>query len=124
MNATAMPIPINQFRAPNHHEARLSVPLRTLIGWATGRASKTGSRSAGHRGRRSLTTPEPREPEHNFNQPVPIVARVVWADDGEEYLNSDTVALGWTGRHMYVRMTDTRFRLRAVWLDVADVTRR
>jgi hypothetical protein len=53
---------------------------------------------------------------------VPIVARIVWADDGEEYL--DTVALGWTGCDVYVRMTDTRYHLRAVWLDVADVTRR
>ena len=24
-----------------------------------------------------------REPEHAFHQPVPIAARIVWADDGE-----------------------------------------
>jgi hypothetical protein len=53
---------------------------------------------------------------------VPIVARIVWADDGEEHL--DTVALGWTGRDVYVRLPDRRYRLRAVWLDAADVTRR
>jgi hypothetical protein len=47
---------------------------------------------------------------------VPILARIVWADDGEEHL--DTVALGWTGRDVL------RYRLRAVWLDAADVTRR
>jgi hypothetical protein len=46
----------------------------------------------------------------------------VWAEDGEEQVA--TVALGWTGRDVYVRMTDTRYRLRAVWLDAADVTRR
>jgi hypothetical protein len=52
---------------------------------------------------------------------VPIVARFVWADDGEHV---DTVALGWTGRDVYVRMSDGRYRVRAVWLDAADVTRR
>ena len=36
----------------------------------------------------------------------------------------ETVALGWTGRDVYVRMSDPRYRLRAVWLDAADVTRR
>ena len=41
-----------------------------------------------------------REPEHTFNQPVPITARIVWAEDGEEHV--DTVALGWTGRDVYV----------------------
>jgi hypothetical protein len=44
----------------------------------------------------------------------------VWADDGEEHL--DTVALGWTGREVYVRMPDRRYT--AVWLAAADVTRR
>jgi len=53
---------------------------------------------------------------------VPIVARIVWADDGEEHL--DTVALGWTGRDVYLRLPNRRHRLRAVWLDAADVTRR
>ena len=43
-------------------------------------------------------------------------------DDGEERI--ETVALEWTGRDVYVRMSDTRYQLRAVWLDAADVTRR
>jgi hypothetical protein len=43
-------------------------------------------------------------------------------DDGEEHI--DTVAAGWTGRNVYVRMSDTKYRLRAVWLDAADATRR
>jgi hypothetical protein len=36
----------------------------------------------------------------------------------------DTAALGWTGREVYLRMSDPRYRLRAVWLDAADVRRR
>jgi hypothetical protein len=63
-----------------------------------------------------------REPEHTFHQPVPITGRIVWADDGEEHL--ETVALGWTGRDVYVPMTDRRYQLRAVWLDAAAVRRR
>jgi hypothetical protein len=73
-------------------------------------------------GQRILNDIGAREPEHTFHQPVPIVARIVWADDGEEQV--ETVALGWSGRGVYVRMTDTRYRLRAVWLDAADVIRR
>jgi hypothetical protein len=42
--------------------------------------------------------------------------------DGEERI--DTVALGWNGQHVYVRMADARCRTRAIWLDAADVTRR
>ena len=61
-------------------------------------------------------------PAHTFHHPVPITARIVWADDGEEHV--DTVALGWTGRDVYVRMSDQRYQLRAVWLDAADVSRR
>jgi hypothetical protein len=45
-----------------------------------------------------------REPEHTFHQPVPIVARIVWADDGEEFI--ETVAAGWTGQNVYVRLPD------------------
>jgi hypothetical protein len=54
--------------------------------------------------------------------PVPVVARIVWEEDGEEYL--ETVAAGWSGRLVYVRMPDRRYRLKSVWLDAADVTRR
>jgi hypothetical protein len=53
---------------------------------------------------------------------VPVVARIVWEEDGEEYL--ETVAAGWSGRLVYVRMPDRRYRLKSVWLDAADVTRR
>ena len=44
------------------------------------------------------------------------------ADDGEEHV--DTAALGWNGRDVYVRMSDTRYRFTAIWLDTSDVERR
>jgi hypothetical protein len=62
-----------------------------------------------------------RVPEHTFNQPVPITARIVWEQDGEERF--ERVALGWTGRDVYVRVTDTRYQFSATWLDAADVRR-
>jgi hypothetical protein len=43
-------------------------------------------------------------------------------DDGEEQL--ETEALGWTGRNVYVRLPDPRYRFTAVWLDAVDVRRR
>ena len=61
-------------------------------------------------------------PEQTFNQPVPITARIVWEQDGEERVQS--VALGWTGRDVYARMSDRRYRFTAVWLDAGDVSRR
>jgi hypothetical protein len=57
-------------------------------------------------GQKILNDTGARVPEHIFHQPVPITARIVWADDGEEHL--DTVALGWTGRDVYVRLPDRR----------------
>jgi hypothetical protein len=51
-------------------------------------------------------------PEHTFHQPVPIVARIVWEDDGEEYI--ETVAAGWSGQNVYVRLPDPRYRLTSV----------
>lgn len=61
-------------------------------------------------------------PAHQLDPPVPLVARILWDQDGEEHI--DTVALGWTGHEVYVRMRDRRYRLTACWLDAADVTRR
>jgi hypothetical protein len=61
-------------------------------------------------------------PEHTLSPPVPVVARVVWAVDGEEHI--DTEALGWTGQAVYVRLADPRCRTNAIWLDGADVQRR
>jgi hypothetical protein len=73
-------------------------------------------------GQAILNSTGAREPEHTFRQPVPVTVRVVWAEDGEERI--DTVALGWTGRNVYVRMEGPMYRFTAVWLDAADVTRR
>ncbi|MET0916527.1 MAG: hypothetical protein ABWY81_10060 [Jiangellaceae bacterium] len=64
-----------------------------------------------------------RVPEHTLSPPVPIVARVVWAVDGEEHIDT-TLALGWTGQAVYVRLADPRCRSNAIWLDGADVQRR
>jgi hypothetical protein len=63
-----------------------------------------------------------RQPEHTFHQPVPIVARIVWEETGEEFI--DTVAAGWSGQNVYVRLPDRRYRLTSVWLSAADVKRR
>jgi hypothetical protein len=70
-------------------------------------------------GQRILNDTGARVPEHTFHQPVPIVARIVWEDDGEEYIH--TVAAGWTGQNVYVRLPDPRYQLTSVWLDAADV---
>ena len=63
-----------------------------------------------------------RMPEPTLDPPVPVVARILWEDDGEEYL--DTEAAGWSARLVYVRVNDRRYRLTSVWLDAADVRRR
>jgi hypothetical protein len=73
-------------------------------------------------GQRILNDAGAREPEYRLDPPVPIVARIVWEDDGVEYL--DTEAAGWSGQLVYVRVPDRRYRLTSVWLDAADVTRR
>lgn len=56
------------------------------------------------------------------HQPIPVRARLVWADDGEQWIN--TLALSWTRRLVRVRVTDRRWQLNAVWLQTADVKRR
>jgi hypothetical protein len=62
---------------------------------------------------------EVREPDHTLSPPVPIVATIRWAVDGEEHI--DTEAVGWTGQAVYVRVADPRCRTNAIWLDGADV---
>jgi hypothetical protein len=37
-------------------------------------------------------------PEHRLDPLVPVTARIVWEDDGEEQF--ETVALGWIGRNV------------------------
>jgi hypothetical protein len=58
----------------------------------------------------------------HLSQPVPITARVLWADDGEEHL--DTVALGWTGGTCTCGCRTGGTGFTSVWLDAADATRR
>jgi hypothetical protein len=68
-----------------------------------------------------LNALEAEMPEHTFRQPVPVVARIEWAEDGVEQL--ETVALGWSGQNVYLRLPDPRYRFTAAWLDAADVRR-
>jgi hypothetical protein len=37
-------------------------------------------------GRRILNDAGAREPEHRLDPPVPVTARIVWEDDGEEHI--------------------------------------
>ena len=67
--------------------------------------------------RASSTRPQGPEAAAHFGQPVPVVIRIMWEHDGEEHI--ETVALGWTGQHAYIRLPDPRYRFTAVWLDAA-----
>jgi hypothetical protein len=60
--------------------------------------------------------------EHTFHQPVPIVARIVWADDGEEHL--ETVALGLDQPGRVRAPVGPALPTTSVWLAAADVKRR
>jgi hypothetical protein len=73
-------------------------------------------------GQKILNDTGARQPEHRLDPPVPITARIVWEDDGEEFI--ETVAAGWSGQNVYVRLPDRRYRLTSVWLDAMDVRRR
>jgi hypothetical protein len=72
-------------------------------------------------GQRILNDAGARMPEHTLDPPVPVVARIVWEDDGEEYIDTD--AAGWSAQLVYVRVPDRRYRLTSVWLNAADVRR-
>jgi hypothetical protein len=73
-------------------------------------------------GQRILNDVGARVAEHRLDPEVPIVARIVWEQDGEEHI--ETTAAGWSGRLVYVRVPDRRYRLTSVWLAAADVRRR
>ena len=45
-------------------------------------------------GQKILNDTGARDPSTPFHQPVPSTARIVWADDGEEHI--ETEALGWS----------------------------
>jgi hypothetical protein len=63
-------------------------------------------------GQAVLNSTGARQPVHTVQQPAPIVARIVWEDDGEELI--ETVAAGWSGQFVYVRLPDRRYRLTSV----------
>jgi hypothetical protein len=86
----------------------VGVPVHRQPGWSPGQ--------------RILNDQGAREPEHTLHPPVPVVARILWENDGEEML--ETEAAGWSGQLVYVRVPDTRYRLTSVWLSAADVRRR
>jgi len=52
---------------------------------------------------------------------APSPREEILRSDGEEQF--ETVALGWTGHNVYLRMPDRCYRFTAVWLNAADVTR-
>ena len=53
---------------------------------------------------------------------INVTVRVVFERDGETWL--DGVATRWSGRHVFVRVEDSRLRVQFVWVDAADVRRR
>jgi hypothetical protein len=70
-------------------------------------------------GQAIINDTDARVPSAASTRLVPIVARIVWADDGEEHV--ETVALGWTGRNVYVWMEDRRYSFTPCLFDAADV---
>lgn len=54
--------------------------------------------------------------------PIPVTVRIVWARDGEEYLQGQ--ATRWDAEHVYVRISDDRCQSNGVWLKPIDVYRR
>jgi hypothetical protein len=70
-------------------------------------------------GQKILNSTGSRVPEHTLNQPVPIVARIVWAEDGEGVCRD--CGRRWSGQIVYVWLPDRRYRLTSVWLDAADL---
>ena len=59
---------------------------------------------------------------HDRPDSVAVRVRVVWADDGEEWL--DGTATRWHGRQVCVLHSDPRARVPYSWVDAGDVQRR
>jgi hypothetical protein len=75
------------------------------VTWTGGTEGEVHKQPRWSPGQRILNDTGARMPGHTLDPPVPVVARIVWEDDGEEYI--ETVAAGWTGRNVYVRSTIT-----------------
>ena len=57
-----------------------------------------------------------------LQSPVPVRARVVFAGDGEEWLNG--VAVRWVRPVVFVQISDRRLSGAGLWLPAGDVQRR
>lgn len=54
---------------------------------------------------------------------IPVRARIVWADDGEEWI--DALATRWTRTQVFVELNDRRLGgAIGVWIAATDVQRR
>jgi hypothetical protein len=81
--------------APKHSSSRPNGPVREAEAekrrvWTTGSQDSPQQQPGWSPGHKILNDTGAREREHTFAEPVPIVARIVWADDGEEHI--ETVA--------------------------------
>lgn len=54
--------------------------------------------------------------------PIPVRARIVWEDDGEEWI--DTHAESWFRNTVLVLVSDRRAWIKGAWLDASDIRRR
>lgn len=64
----------------------------------------------------------PRRAQIDAPEPIPVIARIEWAHDGEEQL--DTKAIAWTSQAVLVLISDRRRRTIGAWLPPGDVARR
>jgi hypothetical protein len=53
---------------------------------------------------------------------IPVWVRVVWADDGEQWMHGH--ASRWTSRHVFVEVGDARLATLGVWVTPVEVRRR
>lgn len=64
----------------------------------------------------------PRRLQNMGRRHIPVLVRVVWEHDGEQWLIAS--AVDWVGRDVLVWFDrELRLRTRGVWLDAADVKR-
>jgi hypothetical protein len=54
--------------------------------------------------------------------PIPVIVRVVWKRDGEEWIDGD--AIRWARTHVFVTFGDRRLSTIGVWVAPGDVRRR
>jgi hypothetical protein len=64
----------------------------------------------------------PRAAQKDAQPPVRVQARIRWARDGAETI--DTVVNAWTSKAVLVEIIDVRRRIHGVWLAPGDVRRR